>query len=135
MKHVGLNFLAAGLGMALAVAPASSQRSFAATEDSTREVKLQGAVTRIDWVNPHAFFFINVRDAAGTITNWPVEFGNPIDLEKDGWKRSSLRVGDVVAVEGNPARGDARQAFAKSVVLTRTGKRLFAAPATARAAT
>ena len=86
-------------------------------------------------MNPHAFFFINVRDAAGTITNWPVEFGNPIDLEKDGWKRSSLRVGDLVAVEGNPARGDARQAFAKSVVLTRTGKRLFAASATARAAT
>src|SRR5438552_19195075 len=124
MKHVGLNFLAAGLGMALAVAPASSQRSFSATYDSTRQVKLQGPVTRIDWVNPHAFFFINVRDAGGTITNWAVEFGNPFDLERDGWKRNTLHIGDLVAVEGIPARGAVRQAFAKSVVLKPGGKRL-----------
>src|SRR5207249_5939934 len=91
--------------------PVSSQPPFSATYDSARQVKLQGPVTRIDWVNPHAFFFIDVRDAAGIVTNWAVEFGNPLDLERDGWKRSTLHIGDVATVEGIPARGNTRQAF------------------------
>src|SRR6185436_10765079 len=75
--------------------------------------------------------FIDVRDATGTIANWAIDIGNPLDLERDGWKRSTLRIGEAVAVEGNPARSEARQASAKSV--TRAGKRLFA-PAARRAA-
>src|SRR5438876_7065548 len=110
-----------------------SQRNFSTTYDSGRQVKLQGIVTRIDWVNPNAFFFIDVKDATGTVTNWAIQFGNPLELEKNGWKRSTLHIGDAVTVEGTPARGTARQAFAKSVLLTRTGKRLFASAA-ARAA-
>jgi hypothetical protein len=129
-----IHILVLSLGILLITSPASSQRSFSATYDGSRQVRLQGAVTRIDWVNPHAFLFIAVRDAAGTVANWAVEFGNPLELERDGWKRSSLHVGDVVTIEGNPARGDSRQAFAKSVVLTRTGKRLFVAPAAPPAA-
>ncbi len=127
MKH-RLDVLAVGLGILLAATPVAAQHSFSATYDSDRQVTLDGPVTRIDWVNPHAFFFINVRDAGGTITNWAVEFGNPFDLERDGWKRNTLHVGDLVAVEGIPARGAVRQAFAKSVVLKPGGKRLFAAP-------
>jgi hypothetical protein len=122
MKHT----LALGIGILLAATPVPAQQSFSATYDRDRQVKLEGPVTRIDWVNPHAFFFINVRDAAGTITNWAVEIGNPFDLEKDGWKRNSLRIGDVVTVEGIPARSQTRQAFAKSVALKTGGKRLFA---------
>jgi hypothetical protein len=118
--------LATASGLLLAAAPLFSQNAFSATYDSTRQVKLTGAVTRIDWVNPHAFFFINVKDSAGTLTNWAVEFGNPLDLERGGWKRTTLRIGDVVTVEGVPARGQTRQAFAKSVV--RGGQRLFVAP-------
>jgi Family of unknown function (DUF6152) len=114
------------LGIFLTV-PASAQNGFSATYDSARQVKLSGIVTRVDWVNPHAFFFINVRDAGGTITNWAVEIGNPLDLEGDGWKRNSIHTGDAVNVEGVLARGQARQTFAKSVVLTRTGAKVFAA--------
>jgi hypothetical protein len=83
-------------------------------------------VTRIDWVTPSAFFFIDVRDATGTIANWAIEIGNPLELERDGWKGSTLRIGDTVAVDGIPARSEARQASAKSV--TRAGKRLFGPP-------
>src|SRR5207247_9531671 len=89
-----------------------SQRNFSTTYDSGRQVKLQGIVTRIDWVNPNAFFFIDVRDTTGTVANWAVEIGNPIQLERDGWKRSTLQIGDTVSVEGVPARGEARQASA-----------------------
>jgi hypothetical protein len=117
-----------GAAILSATVPASSQQSFSATYDRSRQVKLQGTVTRIDWVNPHAFLFIDVRDATGTVTNWAVEFGNPLDLERNGWKRNSVRIGDAVTVEGVPTRSATRQAFANSVVLSSTGKRLFTAP-------
>jgi hypothetical protein len=115
------------VGMLLAVAAASAQQPPSATYDRERKVALQGPITRIEWVNPNAFVFINVRDAAGATTNWAIEVGNPLDLERDGWKRSAVKIGDVVAVEGIPARGAKRQALATSISLG--GKRLFAPPA------
>jgi hypothetical protein len=96
-------------------------------------VKIEGPVTRVEWTNPRAFLFINVRDATGLTTNWAVEVGNPLELERGGWKRTSVRIGDVVAVDGVPARGEKRQAFGKSVLHKPTGKPVFAASA-ARAA-
>jgi hypothetical protein len=102
-----------------------AQEGHSANYDNTRQVKLQGPVTRIDWTNPHAYIFINVRDANGTTTNWAVEIGNPLDLEQHGWKRNSVRIGDVAAVVGNPARGQNRRTFATSVSLARTGQDLL----------
>src|SRR2546426_1562413 len=124
-----------GVVLATVCAPSLfSQRNFSTTYDSSRQVKLQGIVTRIDWVNPNAFFFIDTKDASGTVTNWAIQFGNPLELERSGWKRSALRIGDALTVEGTPARGTTRQVFAKSAVLTRTGKRLFTVSAAPRAA-
>ena len=114
----------AGFGLLLTIA-AIAQHS--AAYDADRKVTLKGPVTRIEWVNPRAYFFVDVKDATGTVENWAVEFGNPLELEKDGWKRSTLNIGDVVTVEGAPARGDEKRAVASSVVLARTGKRLFVA--------
>jgi len=91
-----------------------------ATYDSSRAVKLTGVVTRIEWANPHAFLFVNARD-----TRWAVELGNPIALEHDGWTRNSLHVGDSVNVEGIAARDSTTRVFGKSVILTKTGKKLF----------
>src|SRR5260370_41478677 len=99
------------LGILLAGASLFSQRSFSTTYDSSRQVRLQGVITRIDWVNPNAFFFIDVKDAAGTVTNWAIQFGNPLELERNGWKRSALRIGDNVTIEGTPGRGTSTQAF------------------------
>src|SRR5262249_21035927 len=132
MKHTVLGLMTAA-AILVTAPPIFPQHSFSATYDSGRQVKLQGIVTRIDWVTPAAFVFVDVRDATGTVANWAVEIGNPLELERDGWKQSALRIGDAVTVEGVPARGEARQASAKSVVLTRTAKRLFA-PAARRAA-
>src|SRR5271170_2953618 len=133
MKRAKAKFSAPCLGIllflasVLFLATSWAQRAPTSTYDSDRKVKLAGVVTRIDWVNPGAFFFVNVRDSSGTIANWAVEFGNPLDLEKDGWKPSSLHIGDTVTVEGFPARGPARQALATSVVLAKTGAKLFVA--------
>jgi len=120
-------FIEALFVLMLIAAPVSAQNGFSATYDSERQVKLSGPVTRIEWVNPHAFVFVNVRDASGISTNWAVEIGNPLALEGDGWKRNSIHIGDVVNVEGILARGQSRQTFAKSVVLARTGAKLFVA--------
>jgi hypothetical protein len=105
----------------------SAQRS--AVYDSERQVRLEGPVTRVEWVNPSAFVFIDVRDASGVVANWAVEVGNPIDLERNKWTRRSLRIGDVVSIEGVPARGPSRQALARSIVHKTSGKRLFDTPA------
>ena len=126
MKHAWFTFLAVVLGVSLAVTLVTAQRSNTAVYDSERQVKLQGPVTRIEWVNPRAFFFIDVKDANGIIIHWAVDIGSAIELERDGWKKSSLHIGDVVTVDGSPARGDNYQALAKTVVLTSTQKRLFA---------
>ena len=117
----------------MAAAPAISQPGLSATYERERQVKLRGVVTRIDWVNPRAFVFVDVRDATGTVWNWAVEVGNPLELESAGWKRSAIKIGDVVTVDGIPARGDARQAMAKTIVSAATGKRVFA-PSAARPA-
>jgi hypothetical protein len=105
-----------------------AQGSFAATYDERRQVTLEGPVTRIEWVNPRAFVFVDVRDAAGVTRNWAVEFGSPVELERSGWKRGAVRIGDVVTVDAHPAHGAARQAFARSIRLVRTKTLLFTAP-------
>src|SRR5262245_41490783 len=104
----------AGLAMLLISTKIPAQRSFTTAYDCGRKVSLEGIVTKVDCVNPRAFFFMNVRDSGGNISNWAVEFGNPLELEKNGWKSSSLKIGDVVTVEGALARGEARQASATS---------------------
>jgi hypothetical protein len=106
-------------------APAWGHHSFSGAYDSERIVTLEGIVTRIDWVNPHAYFFIDVTDQAGTTVNWAVEFGNIFDLERSGWRVDTLRIGDRVGVQGRPARGTARQAFALTVSRSETDERLF----------
>ena len=134
MKTVHLRRWALGIGLwvligALAsVSSVSAQQS--ATYDTDRQVRLEGPVTRIEWVNPRAYLFIDVRDASGVVANWAVEFGNPIDLERNKWSRQTLRLGEIVTVEGVPARGTSRQALARSVVHKASGKRLFESPAT-----
>ena len=85
MKRVWLHTFVIVLGLAITVLIAAAQRSNTATYDGNRQVKLQGPVTRIDWVNPRAFFFVDVKDANGTVMNWAVDFGNPLELEREGW--------------------------------------------------
>jgi Family of unknown function (DUF6152) len=116
------------------IATLHAQRPASATYDGERQIRLEGSVTRIDWVNPRAFLFIDVRDTTGTVANWAIDIGNPIELERRQWTRSSVRIGDVVVVQATPARGPARQALARSVTLKASRKPLFTPPI-ARAAT
>jgi hypothetical protein len=127
MKRVLTGFAAAG-GLLLAAAPAMlAHHSFAAEYDSKKLVKLTGIVTKVEWMNPHVYFFVDVTDEGGKIINWAFEMGPPAGLQKSGWTRNSMKAGDEVTVEGTLAKDGSKQANARSVILTSTGKKLGAA--------
>ena len=100
--------------------------SFAAEFDSTKPIELKGTVTRLDWVNPHAWIFLDVKDAKGAVTHWAFELGSPNILMRNGWSRDSLKAGDVVTVSGSRAKDGSNLANARTVRLE-DGKRVFSA--------
>jgi hypothetical protein len=119
---------AVGMGLLLAAVPVVAHHSFAAEFDAGKPFKLTGVVTKIEWQNPHTFFYLDITDE-GTkkVTNWAFEMGSPNGLMRNGWTRNTLKVGDAVTVEGSLARDGTPYGNARTVVMNSTGKRLFAA--------
>ena len=118
--------LAAAVVLALAI-PVAAHHSFAAEYDSNQPFKLTGAVTKIEWTNPHVYFYIDVKDPeSGRIANWAMEMGAPAVIARNGWKRSSMKIGDLVIVEGFKAKSGRTHGNARSVTLASTGQRLGA---------
>jgi hypothetical protein len=92
------------LALVLAPADVRAHHSFAAQYDSTKQVTLQGTITKVEWMNPHAYFYIDVMDESGKVVNWAVEGGAPNVLYREGWKPTSLKAGDRVTILGSRAR-------------------------------
>jgi hypothetical protein len=114
--------------LASAALPAVAHHSFRAQYDPEQPIALTGVVTKVDWMNPHVYFYIDVENpATGAIENWGFEMGPPHMLQQRGWKRNSMEIGDEVAVEGTRARDGSRTANARRVQLTATGEVLGAA--------
>jgi hypothetical protein len=107
-----------------ASAPVIAHHSFAAEFDAEKPIELTGTVTKVDWMNPHTFFYIDVETDSGEYENWALELGSPNGLTRRGWTRSSLQIGDTVTVTGSRARDGSLKGNARSVVLS-DGKRLF----------
>lgn len=118
----------AALGAVFAVAPLAAHHSFAAEYDAKQPVKLTGAVTKIDWTNPHVYFFIDVKDpATGRVANWAFEMAAPGALKNTGWTRNTMKIGDLVIVEGTRAKDGGMHGNARTVTMASSGQRLGAA--------
>jgi Family of unknown function (DUF6152) len=116
-----------GAALILLTGSAIAHHSFAAQYDINQPVELTGAVTKIEWNNPHVYFYIDVLDEeTGRIENWAWEMGAPAVIQRSGWTRNSMRIGDLVEVEGSRAKNGDPHGNARSVVLVRTGQRLGA---------
>jgi hypothetical protein len=121
MKRSTLGWLAAGVLMA--AGPMLAHHSFSAEYDSAKRVTLKGIVSKVDWMNPHVYFYIDVKDDSGAITNWALEMGPPNGLQRSGWTRNTIKVGDEVIVDGTLAKDGSKQANARSVTMASTRER------------
>ena len=124
MKRTVLGCLAAVLGLSFASTPLFSHHAFAAEYDSKKPIKLEGTVTKVEWMNPHIYYYVDVKDTNGKVTNYAVEGGTPNSLRRQGWGKDSLRVGDKVTVDGFMAKNGSNHVNGRSVTLP-GGRRVF----------
>src|SRR5437773_9577151 len=110
-------FALAAVALISAAVPALAHHSFAAEFDRAKPVTLTGKVTKVEWTNPHARFYIDVKDPKGQVVNWNFELASPNYLKRAGWSSTSLKEGDQITVEGSIARSGANMANARSVTL------------------
>lgn len=120
-----LAWIAAAVALVAPLAPLAAHHSFAAEYDANKPVTLKGKVTKVEWTNPHARFYVDVTDASGKVVNWNLELASPNVLKRAGWARTSLKEGDMVTVEGSQAKDGSYMANARAVTLA-DGKRVFA---------
>jgi len=116
--------LVAGFGLLVGAVPVLAHHSFEAEYDAKKPVEVKGMVTKMEWMNPHARFYVDVKDESGKVTNWNFELGSPNVLKRQGWARDSLKVGDMVTVEGYLAKDGSNLANARRVTLA-DGRKVF----------
>jgi len=119
--------VAALIAAAALATPLRAHHSFAAEYDSDKPVNVKGAVTKIEWNNPHVYFYIDVRDEkTGKVANWAFEMGAPAVIQRRGWTRTTMKIGDMVIVNGSQAKSGRPHGNARTVTMASTGKVLGA---------
>jgi hypothetical protein len=126
--HAKFAAVITGLALIMGARSVVAHHSFSAEFDASKPFKMTGTVTKVEWQNPHTFFYIDVTDEkTKKVTNWAMEMGSPNGLMRAGWTRNTMKVGSKVTVEGSLAKDGSPTGNARTVVLADTGQRLFAA--------
>ena len=124
-KFLGLSL---ALALFLAAVPAFAHHSFAAEYDVNQPVTIKGVVTKVEWLNPHIYLYVDVKDAGGNTVNWAVEGAPPNTLYRLGWRKDTLKPGDPVTIDAYKAKDGTSTANARNVVLP-DGRKIFAGSA------
>lgn len=119
-----LAVMIAGAGLILAAVPAWAHHAFAAEFDAKKPLKLQGRVTKVEWINPHSWIHIDVKNQDGTTTNWMVEGGSPNALIRRGMTKNSLPEGTEIVVDGYQAKDGSNRANGRDITFP-DGRKLF----------
>jgi Family of unknown function (DUF6152) len=112
-------------GLILGVAPMMAHHSFSAEFDAKQTVTLKGSVTKVEWLNPHIWLYLDVKDDSGKVAHWQCEGGAPNSLARNGWSKAALKEGDEVTIEGSLAKDKSNTCNASRVTLP-DGRRVFA---------
>jgi hypothetical protein len=110
-------FIAVAVLAVLTGLPVHAHHSFSAEFDGSKPVRLTGHITRIEWTNPHSYFYLDVRDSKGSVSNWACESGNPGALSRRGWKKGDIKLGDPLVVDGFLSKDGSRLIDARRVTL------------------
>ena len=123
---VQLSVIAAGLALCVTSAlPILAHHSFAAEYDDKKPVTLQGTITKVEWINPHIWVYLDAKDASGKAAKWQCEGGAPNSLTRNGWNKNSLKVGDAVTIDGYLAKDGSNSCNSRTIVLP-DGRSVFA---------
>ena len=123
-----VSFLLIATAVFFAAISAKAHHGFSSEFDGSKPIELKGVVTKVDWANPHVYFYIDVKDSSGKVANWGCETAGPGSLHRQGWMHDSLKVGDQVTVDGYPAKDGSKLADARDVTLADGRKLLGATP-------
>ena len=120
------SFIGVAAALLLSASPALAHHAFSADFDRDKPVTLDGTVTKVEWTNPHAYMYMDAKDESGKAANWKVELGSRDELSKQGWDKTSLKVGEHLSMRGWRAKNGTMFANADSIT-TDTGNKLSAA--------
>ena len=125
MEKIRLAWLASGIGLLAAAAPLMAHHSFAAEYDSEKRITITGKVLSVELVNPHSWIHVEAAGPDGKVQDWACEFGPPNGLYRNGWNKTSVKIGDTITVAGSLAKNGSPTINANNIQ-TADGKRLFA---------